>query len=93
MVEVQVDVIVDYLKKMRESNLKTIEPTEKAAIEWRDDIVATSKMTLITDANSWYMGANIPGKKREMLNYLKGLPTYEKSCRDALENFDGFSVT
>jgi hypothetical protein len=37
------------------------------------------------------MGANIPGKPREQLNYAGGLPLYEKECREALDNgFQGF---
>ncbi|KAF2440174.1 FAD/NAD(P)-binding domain-containing protein [Karstenula rhodostoma CBS 690.94] len=91
-VEVQVDVIVDMIKKARDENIKYLDATPEAAQAWADDIAATSKTTLLEDANSWYMGANIPGKKREMLNYLKGLVQYEKSCRDAIPNWDGFVV-
>jgi hypothetical protein len=31
------------------------------------------------------MGANIPGKKREQLNYLGGIAQYDKECRAVLE--------
>ncbi len=27
-------------------------------------------------ANSWYIGANVPGKPREMLNFTAGMPAY-----------------
>lgn len=91
-VEVQVDIVVDMIKKMRDENIKYLDAMQEAAQAWADDLAATSKMTLLEDANSWYMGANIPGKKREMLNYLKGLVVYEKSCRDAMPNWDGFVV-
>jgi hypothetical protein len=47
-------------------------------------------MTLLGQADSWWMGANIPGKKREMLNYPGGLPLYEQQCQNVLENWDGF---
>jgi hypothetical protein len=39
------------------------------------------------------MGANIPGKPREMLLYLGGVDVYLKKCRAALENWTGFVVT
>lgn len=38
------------------------------------------------------MGANIPGKPREQLNYLGGVEEYELECRKALENLEGFTV-
>jgi hypothetical protein len=36
------------------------------------------------------MGQNIPGKKREMLNYLKGLKTYNEECRATFETAEGW---
>lgn len=42
--------------------------------------------------DSWYMGANIPGKPREQLNYLGGVEEYEVECHKALENLEGFTV-
>jgi hypothetical protein len=39
------------------------------------------------------MGANIPGKPREQLNYAGGFPLYQKECRVVLdEGFKGFNV-
>lgn len=38
------------------------------------------------------MGANIPGKKREQLNYLKGVGEYDRVCRRALEGWVGFDL-
>lgn len=43
--------------------------------------------------DSWYMGANIPGKKREQLNYLNGIEQYVRECREALATLRGFVVT
>lgn len=42
--------------------------------------------------DSWYMGANIPGKKREQLNYLKGIEKYYEECREAISGLNGFTV-
>lgn len=80
------------IKKMRDENIKYVDATPEAAQAWADDLATMSKMTLLEQTNSWYMGANIPGKKREMLNYLKGLVVYEKACRDAIPEWDGFVV-
>lgn len=77
---------------MRKESIMSIEPTQDAATKWHDDIQKMNEMTLYPLANSWYMGANIPGKKREMYNYLAGLATYEKTCRAAIQDWDGFTV-
>ena len=48
-------------------------------------------MTLFPKADSWYMGANIPGKPRELLNYPGGVPLYLQMCEASAANgYDGF---
>jgi hypothetical protein len=39
------------------------------------------------------MGANVPGKKREYLLYMGGLPTWKKLCDEALEGWKGFEIS
>lgn len=67
-----------------------IEVRQDAAQKWGDAIQEMNEKTLFPLTDSWYMGANIPGKKREQLNYLAGVAQYEVECRKALENWDGF---
>lgn len=38
-------------------------------------------LTLLPGTSSWYMGANIPGKPRESLNYTGGVPRYNRECQ------------
>jgi hypothetical protein len=89
-IEQQVEFIADFIQKMRAEKVKTVEPTHDAEKKWKQDIQDMNDMTLFPLTNSWYMGANIPGKKREQLNYLAGMQNYEKACRAALESWDGF---
>lgn len=84
--------IVDAIQKMEETGLSYINPTSDAEKLWKKKIDEMSNATLIPLANSWYMGANIPGKKREQLNFAGGLPAYEDECRKALSTWEGFSV-
>ena len=45
-------------------------------------------------ANSWYMGANIPDKPRQFLPYLcpEGLGGYRKKCAEIAEKgYEGFA--
>ena len=89
-IETQVDIIRDMIKKIMLDNVKSIEPTHDATEAWTKDIQDFANMTLMPIANSWYMGANIPGKKRECLNYLKGLGVYDHECRASFEGTDGW---
>ncbi|KAF2712455.1 cyclohexanone 1,2-monooxygenase-like protein [Pleomassaria siparia CBS 279.74] len=85
-VEVQGDWIIDTIKKLRDEDIKYIDSTKEAEEEWRRKVTELSDKTLFPGTSSWYMGANIPGKPREQLNYAGGLPLYEKECRDSLNN-------
>ena len=51
---------------------------ENAWMQHMDDV---AKGSLLYEANSWYMGANIPGKPRALLSYLGGLEAYRQQCR------------
>lgn len=89
-VECQGDWVADAIEKMRSEHIDTVEVTRDAAQKWGDAIQEMNEKTLFPLTDSWYMGANIPGKKREQLNYLAGVAQYEIECRKALENWDGF---
>ena len=50
--------------------------------------------TLFPRADSWYLGANIPGKPREMLAFAGGLPAYMEKCRESAEReYEGFAIS
>ena len=59
---------------------------------WRDHVATLADATLFPRAQSWYMGANIPGKKREMLAYPGGLPAYSQKSRESFDaGYVGFT--
>ena len=92
-VEVQGDWIVDTIRKMKDEKVKSIEATKEAEEEWRQKVTELSDKTLFPGTNSWYMGANIPGKPREQLNYAGGFPLYQKELQGTLDDgFRGFVV-
>ncbi|QIW94936.1 hypothetical protein AMS68_000454 [Peltaster fructicola] len=91
--EIQVDFLVDMITKMRKENITTIEPQHDAEVKWKQDIQDMNNKTLFRFTDSWYMGSNIPGKPREQLNYLAGIPQYDQDCRAAIEQWTGFNVT
>ena len=71
-----------------------IEATAEAQAAWVDEVNVAAHATLFPEANSWYMGANIPGKARVFLPYVDGLKTYRDRC-DAVagDGYAGFVVS
>lgn len=91
--EVQGDWVIDLLTHLGDHDLTRVEATAEAEAAWREQVLAISSMTLFPRADSWYMGANIPGKPREMLNWPGGLQLYLGACRDAAaDGYRGFTL-
>jgi cation diffusion facilitator CzcD-associated flavoprotein CzcO len=91
-VEVQGDWIIDAIKKIEAEGIKSIDPQKDAEVEWKKKIKELNDKTLFPLAKSWYMGANIPGKTIEQLNWPGGMPLYEKETRAALDGWNGYTV-
>lgn len=86
--------ITTALSRMREKGLTKIDATKEAEQEWRDHTLDAGDKGLFKKANSWYYGDNIPGKPREALNYMAGLPTYRKKIwESADQEYKGFELT
>lgn len=91
--EIQGEWIANLLKELRAKGLTRIEPTRSSEVEWNEIVETLTAGTLFPLADSWYMGANIPGKKRQLLNFPGGMPDYIRRCNEALaNNFSGFTV-
>ncbi|KAJ0415939.1 hypothetical protein BJY00DRAFT_304560 [Aspergillus carlsbadensis] len=91
-IESQVDVLVDLLATLQKQGIKSIEAQRSYEERWKNAIQEANNKTLMPLTDSWYMGANIPGKSREQLNYLGGIAQYERECREALTTLTGFNV-
>ena len=92
-IELQCEWILDVLLKQRGENLATVEPTKSAEDAWRKQTLDLANMTLAVQTNSWWMGANIPGKKKEYLLYMGGIPMWHASCVKALDGWKDFETT
>jgi cyclohexanone monooxygenase len=89
--ELQGDWVVQCLEHMRKNGLTRIEATPEAEEAWGEHVAELTADTLFPFAKSWYMGDNVPGKKRELLAYPGGLPTYLQKCAEAAERgYEGF---
>jgi hypothetical protein len=92
--ELQGDFVVACIEHMRRNNFRRIEAAQEAEEAWRDHVAELVGATLFPRAQSWYMGANIPGKKREMLVYPGGLPMYLQKCKESADaGYAGFVLS
>jgi len=93
-IEQHVDWIADAIDHLAKHQLDRIEPTPKAEIDWVHHVNQVADSTLYPLANSWYMGANIPGKPRVFMPYVGGFDRYKKRCDEvAAHGYEGFSLT
>jgi cation diffusion facilitator CzcD-associated flavoprotein CzcO len=92
--EVQGDWIARLLDHLRQGNYTRVEATVAAEEAWRAQVLELADATLFPRADSWYLGANIPGKPREMLSFTGGLPAYIAKCRESAERgYEGFALS
>ncbi|KAK8064649.1 hypothetical protein PG994_007287 [Apiospora phragmitis] len=91
--QLQGDWILGLMNHMRDKGLKKVEAEEESEKKWRDLVLEIANATLLPAAHSWYMGDNIPGKPREPLVYLGGVPAYYKTLGETAENgYTGFKL-
>ncbi len=92
-IEQHVDWIADCLAHLWQRGAQTIETTEQAEEAWVAHVREVGDRTLYPQTNSWYMGANVPGKPRVLLPYIGGFPLYRRKLADAAANdYAGFRV-
>jgi cyclohexanone monooxygenase len=90
-IEQHVDWVTDAIDHLRTQGLRTIEPTAEAQDAWVDHVNEIASYTLYPKADSWYMGANVPGKPRIFMPYIGGVGPYRQICDDvAAKGYEGF---
>ena len=93
-IEQHVDWIADCLVYLRGHDRTAIEATVAAEDAWVAHVNEVGHATLYPLANSWYMGANIPGKPRIFMPYIGGVGVYRQFCDDvAAKGYEGFALT
>ena len=93
-IEQHVDWIADCMTYMRERGYAAIEATAEAQEIWVAHVNDVGNLTLYPQANSWYMGANVPGKPRIFMPYIGGVGVYRQKCDDvAAKGYEGFTLS
>ena len=92
-IEQHVEYVAAIIASLGEAQAGRIEASLEAEQAWTDLCDQTAAMTLLPQANSWYMGANVPGKPRRFMAYAGGLHTYTDIC-NAVKNkgWEGFVI-
>ena len=92
-IEQHVDWITQCIKYLDSTEKEEIEANLDSENEWMDHVEEIASGTLRYNCNSWYVGANIPGKKRIFMPYAGGLPRYMEKCQQvAVDGYQGFTI-
>lgn len=92
-IEQHVNFIAETVEYLREQGLACIEATVEAEDEWVEHVNDVASATLFYSCNSWYLGANIPGKPRVFMPYI-GVPPYAEKCAAvAVAGYEGFILS
>ena len=92
-IEQHVDWISDCIASMRDHGHDRIEATHQSADDWVAYVNSIAHLTLFPYCNSWYLGANVPGKPRVFMP-LPGFPPYDEQCKHVAANgYEGFVLS
>ncbi len=89
-IEQHVNFVADCVAHARSQDSEVIEATAESEDEWIAHVNEVADASLYPQCNSWYLGANVPGKPRVFMPYL-GFPAYVEKCRDVVAHgYEGF---
>lgn len=92
-IEQHVDWIAGCLTYLQENGYQSIEAAQEAEQRWVDHVNEVADATLFPQANSWYTGANVPGKPRLFMPYIGGMAVYREKCDEvAGQGYAGFRL-
>lgn len=87
-----VEWITEAITHLDANGFGSIEATSDAQNDWVSHVNGVAALTLFPNCNSWYLGANIPGKPRIFMP-LPGFPDYVARATDVQRsNYRGFAL-
>jgi cation diffusion facilitator CzcD-associated flavoprotein CzcO len=91
--ELHVDWIANAIGYLDAHRASAMEASQAAAADWTDECTRRAAESLMPRANSWYLGANVPGKPRVFMPYIGGFGTYGQIIADvAAAGYQGFEL-
>ena len=92
-IEQHVEWIAGCIAYLGDRQIGAIEATHAAQDAWVAHVNEVADTTLYPQANSWYLGANIPGKPRVFMPYIGGFGVYREKCNEVAANgYEGFAL-
>ncbi|KAL4913895.1 hypothetical protein BDW62DRAFT_156658 [Aspergillus aurantiobrunneus] len=92
--EIQGQWVLDCIEHVQSRGLERVEATAQGEQEWKREVMAAAERTLFSETDSWYMGVNIPNRKKQPLCYFGGIGRYvEFLQRAANAEYQGFSIS
>jgi cyclohexanone monooxygenase len=93
-IEQHVDWIAGCIEYLARHGLDCVEASVEAEDLWLRHVDEVAHTTLYPAADSWYLGANIPGKARVFMPYVGGVGVYRQKCDEvAARGYEGFRLT
>ena len=90
-IEHDIEWIGDCIEWMRDNRVATNDAGAGALDNGVRHVAGIAEGTLFVQANSWYIGANVPGKPRVFMPYLGGVDSYQAKCREVAQAvYSGF---
>ncbi len=92
-IEHHVEWICNCISYLRQQGLATINATKPAEDRWVEHVNQAASKTLFPKANSWFLGANIPGKPRVFMPYVAKIGIYRQECQQVADRgYEGFML-
>jgi len=89
--ERQLGWIGDFIRHLRERGMGAFEPTTESEAAWANEVTGIANATLFPRTDSWWTGANVPGKPRYFAAYLGGSLYYQRMADMAARDYEGFA--
>jgi cation diffusion facilitator CzcD-associated flavoprotein CzcO len=91
--EQNVEWVTECVRYLTENGIERIEPKPDAEQAWTDHVNEIVQNTLLPTVDSWFMGTNVEGKKKNFLMYTGGSPAYRAKCDEvAAQGYEGFDL-
>jgi cyclohexanone monooxygenase len=92
--EQHVNWLTQLIGHLHEQEIDRIEADVDAQSRWTQYVTDMASESLYPQANSWYMGANIPGKPRVFMPYVGGNALYQTEIDEVAEKgYAGFQLS
>jgi hypothetical protein len=91
--ELHVNWVADAIAHLDAHGAVALEARPEAVAEWVRECTDRAAATLMPTANSWYVGANIPGRPRVFMPFIGGFGVYGQIIADvAAAGYKGFDL-